>query len=61
VDSIIIDKAIAADFKDFEDAVQYYSALREGADAIITRNIGDFDSAKIDVYEPQGFLDMLMQ
>jgi predicted nucleic acid-binding protein len=61
VDSVIIDKAIASEFKDFEDAMQYYSALREGADAIITRNIVDFTSAKIDVYEPQEFLDMLMQ
>lgn len=59
VDSLIIDEAIASQFSDFEDAMQYYSALREGADAIITRNSADFDAAKIDVYEPQQFLDML--
>ena len=61
VDSLIIDEAIASRFSDFEDAMQYYSAIREGADAIITRNSEDFDAAQIEVYEPQQFLDMLAQ
>ena len=37
------------------------AAIREGADAIITRNSSDFDAAQIEVYEPQQFLDMLTQ
>ena len=61
VDSLIIDEAIASRFSDFEDAMQYYSAIREGADAIITRNSDDFDVAKIEFYEPQKFLDMLAE
>ncbi len=61
VDSLIIDEAIASRFSDFEDAMQYYSAIREGADAIITRNSEDFDAAQIEVYEPQQFLDLLAQ
>ena len=59
VDSLIVDEAIASRFYDFEDAMQYYSAIREGADAIITRNSSDFGAAEIEVYEPQQFLDML--
>ena len=59
VDSLIVDEAIASRFSDFEDAMQYYSAIREGADAIITRNSSDFSAAEIEVYEPQQFLDML--
>lgn len=59
VDSLIIDEAIASRFSDFEDAMQYYSAIREGADAIITRNNSDFSAAQIEVFEPQEFLDML--
>ena len=59
VDSFIINEAIASRFSDFEDAMQYYSAIREGADAIITRNSSDFDAAQIEVYEPIQFLDML--
>ena len=59
VDSLIINEAIDSRFADFEDAMQYYSAIREGADAIITRNSSDFNAAQIDIYEPQSFLDML--
>ncbi len=59
VDSFIVDEAIASRFSDFEDAMQYYSAVREGADAIITRNSSDFNATEIEVYEPQQFLDML--
>ena len=59
IDSFIIDEAMVSPFSDFEDAMQYYSAIREGADAIITRNSNDFDAAQIEVYEPQQFLDML--
>lgn len=59
VDSLIVDKSIASEFSDFEDAMQYYSALREGADLIITRNKDDFEASSIPVYEPQEFLDLL--
>ena len=59
VDSLIVDEAIVSRFSDFEDAMQYYSAIREGADAIITRNSSDFGPAQIEIYEPQHFLDML--
>ena len=61
IDSFIVDEAIASRFSDFEDAMQYYSAICEGADAIITRNSGDFAAAQIDVYEPQQFLNMLVR
>ena len=59
VDSLTVDEAIASRFSDFEDAMQYYSAIREGADAIITRNSNDFTASQIEVYEPQQFLNML--
>jgi hypothetical protein len=32
------------DFKDYEDALQYFSALENGVDAIITRNIKDTET-----------------
>ena len=59
VDSQTIDESIVSEFDDFEDAMQYYSALREQADVIITRNKDDYMAAQIPVYEPQEFLDML--
>lgn len=59
VDSQTVNESIASSFSDFEDAMQYYSALREGADLIITRNKDDYRGALIPVYEPQEFLDLL--
>lgn len=50
--------ALKSSFKDFEDAMQYYSALSEGCDVIITRNKKDFTESTISVMEPQEFLDM---
>ena len=50
-------RALNSSFKDFEDAMQYYSAIAEGCDVIITRNKKDFSDAQIDVMDPQEFLD----
>lgn len=38
-----------SDFKDFEDAIQYYSAIENDIDIIITRNLKDFKRSKIPV------------
>jgi predicted nucleic acid-binding protein len=37
------------DFKDFEDGLQYYTALENEAEMIITRNLKDFKASKIPV------------
>lgn len=44
------------EFKDFEDAVQYYSAKKWYADVIVTRNKKDFQNADIPVLTPDEFL-----
>lgn len=44
------------DFKDFEDALQYYTALENEADAIITRNLKDFQKAKLPAMTAAQFL-----
>ncbi|MDD3772835.1 MAG: PIN domain-containing protein [Weeksellaceae bacterium] len=36
-------------FKDFEDGLQYYSALENNIEIIITRNLKDFENSKIPV------------
>lgn len=52
-------QALKNDFKDFEDSVQYSSALTiKDIDAIITRNIKDFRNSKIAVMTPLIFLKM---
>jgi predicted nucleic acid-binding protein len=41
---------------DFEDGMQYYSALQSGCKCIITENVRDFHFSKIDVFTAQQFL-----
>jgi predicted nucleic acid-binding protein len=45
-----------SDFKDYEDALQYYSALENGNDMIITRNLKDFQKSKIPVLTAEQYL-----
>jgi len=45
-------------FKDFEDGLQYYSAIENTAEIIITRNLKDFKTAKIPVMTPEAFLKL---
>ncbi|GHV67193.1 PIN domain-containing protein [Bacteroidia bacterium] len=57
VDKMVLDQAMRSGFMDFEDAVQYYSALQNPiCDVVITRNVKDFRSAKIAVMTPDEFL-----
>ena len=50
------DRAVALKASDFEDALQYYSALQADCEAIITRNKKDFLFSEISVYTPTEFL-----
>ncbi len=53
----IIDLAMNdLNFKDFEDGIQYYTALESQANSIITRNLKDFKHSTIPVMSPQEFL-----
>lgn len=60
VDSSIIKKSVESKFKDFEDAMQYFSAKHEDVDYIITRNKKDFTASDIPVFEPQEYVDYLL-
>ncbi|MEQ8714934.1 MAG: PIN domain-containing protein [Cyclobacteriaceae bacterium] len=42
--------------KDFEDGMQYYAALNEGCDCIVTENKSDFYFSEIEVVNCQEFL-----
>lgn len=53
-------QALKNDFSDYEDSIQYASALTiKGLDAIITRNIKDYRNAAIAVMTPINFLKMI--
>ena len=57
IDKNTIITALNSDFKDFEDALQNYSAeLNKEIDIIITRNIKDFKYSKLAVMTPDQFL-----
>jgi predicted nucleic acid-binding protein len=56
VNEKIIELALQSDFKDFEDAIQYYTAIEHGIKTIVTRNLKDFKMARIPVMSPDEFL-----
>ncbi len=43
-------------FKDFEDGIQYYTALESQCELIITRNLKDFKKSSIPVLSPKEYL-----
>ena len=43
-------------FEDFEDGIQYYTALESQCDIIITRNMKDFKNSSIPVLSPKEYL-----
>ncbi|WP_312206033.1 type II toxin-antitoxin system VapC family toxin [Epilithonimonas hominis] len=56
MDDEVVEKAIHSNFKDFEDAMQYFSALASNCDVIITRNEKDFKNALIPVMNAESYL-----
>ena len=52
----VVDKALNSDFSDFEDAIQYYTALEHGISVILTRNLRDYKNASVIVQTPEAFL-----
>ncbi len=50
--------AIDSGWRDFEDALQYYSAVHGKADCIITRNPRDFSKSKLPIFTPEEFLEI---
>jgi predicted nucleic acid-binding protein len=60
VNSAIIKKSLKADFKDFEDAIQYNCALTiPKLKAIITRNEKDFKKSTVSVFSPVEILTII--
>lgn len=56
MDDEVVEKAIHSNFKDFEDAMQYFSALASNCNIIITRNEKDFKNAMIPVMNAESYL-----
>lgn len=58
MDDKILELALASDFKDFEDAIQYHTALENHLDTIISRNKKDFKSSVLPVLTAKEYLLM---
>jgi len=56
VDSKAIDLALSSQFKDFEDAIQYFVADANKMEVLITRNLKDYAEAKIPVMTAESYL-----
>ena len=57
LDDRILELALSSDFKDFEDGIQYYTALENKLGIIITRNKKDFKTAKLPVLTAKEYLN----
>jgi len=59
---IIIQEAIKSGFNDFENAIQYYSAVQLGKiDIITTRDLKGFKKSELAVLSPETTLRLLMK
>lgn len=57
IDKNVIITALNSDFKDFEDALQNFSAEQNGTiNTIITRNTKDYKKSNLGVITPEDFL-----
>lgn len=56
MDDKIIELALVSDFKDFEDAIQYHTALENDLDIIVTRNKKDFKNSTLPVFTAKEYL-----
>jgi len=54
----IIDLALNSEFTDFEDAIQYFSALQNEVELLLTRNLRDYKKAQISVLTAQDFINL---
>ncbi len=46
-------------FADFEDGLQYFTAIENGQELIITRNLKDFKNSKLPAMTAKQFIDAI--
>jgi len=57
MDREIVGNALNSGFKDFEDALQNFSAMKHGKiNAIITRNVKDYKKSEIGIMTPEDYI-----
>ncbi|MBK6912523.1 MAG: PIN domain-containing protein [Ignavibacteriales bacterium] len=56
VDERVIEQSLNSDFSDFEDAIQYFTAVNNGINLTLTRNKVDFKKSKIPIATAEEYL-----
>ena len=51
-----VDLALNSSFSDFEDALQYYTAVKHGMETLLTRNIKDYKERDLIIQTPEQFI-----
>jgi len=57
-DDKILELSLGDEFKDFEDGIQYFIALENSCEAVVTRNKKDFRNSQIPILSPKEFLSI---
>ncbi|HEV7232302.1 MAG TPA: PIN domain-containing protein [Bacteroidia bacterium] len=52
----IVELALVSEFKDFEDGLQYFTAIENNIKVLLTRNLKDYKAAEITVLTAEQFL-----
>ena len=52
----VVELALSSDFKDFEDALQYFTALENDVNILLNRNLKDYKTAEIPIMTAEQFL-----
>lgn len=61
MDKEVVSNALNSGFKDFEDSLQNYTAIKNGEiDAILTRNLKDFKKSEMAVMTPESYIKALL-
>ena len=59
VNDKIIKLALDADWKDLEDAIQYYAAQENDVDLIVTRDLKGYERQKLKILTPEEALNLV--
>jgi len=61
MDKEVVSNALNSGFKDFEDSLQNFAAIKNGEiDVILTRNLKDFSKSEIGVLTPESYIKSII-
>lgn len=56
IDERVIEQSLNSEFNDFEDAIQYFTAVNNGISLLLTRNKVDYKKGKITISTAEEFI-----